>query len=137
MTKEELLNKRSEFTMKRLRQFVEDNKEMSDDVPIVIERIQDWYFKDKTLQDGTKISGWEVLKVEGYCYHSALSFNKNMDEEILRRKNGEEWEYPKIENPLKFKYNKKALEKLKEEFYRGFCISVDNKKEIIYIYSHY
>lgn len=133
MTKQDLLNKKLHFTMKSLRRFVKENEDLSDDAPIVIERVTDNYFEGREF-NGSTISGWDVLKVEGYHYHSALERNKKMQAEIERRERGEEPKYG-MENPSEFIFVEEKLEEMKEQFYIGEGITTD--KEIIYIYSHY
>lgn len=133
MTKEELLNKKLHFTMESLRRFVKENGDLSDDVPVVIERVTDNYFEGREF-NGSTISGWDVLKVEGYHYHSSLAWNEKMQEEIERRERGEEPEY-EMENPSEFIFGEEKLEEMKEQFYIGEGITTD--KEVIYIYSHY
>ena len=129
MTKEELLNKKLHFTMESLRRFVRENEELSDDAPVVIERVTDNHFEKRD-----KISGWDVLKVEGYHYHSSLEWNRKIQEEIERRERGEEPEYG-MDNPSEFIFGEEKLEEMKEQFYIGEGITTD--KEIIYIHSHY
>ena len=133
MTKEELLSKKLHFTMESLRRFVKENEELSDDTPILIERVADNYFAGREF-NGNEISGWNVLKVEGYHYHSSLEWNNRMQKEIERRERGEEPEY-EMENPSEFIFGEEKLEEMKEQFYIGEGITTD--KEIIYIYSHY
>lgn len=133
MTKEELLNKKLHFTMESLRRFVKENEDLSDDAPVVIERVTDNYFEGRELNDST-VNGWDVLKVEGYHYHSSLAWNEKMQAEIERRERGEEPEY-EMENPSEFIFAEKQLEEMKEQFYIGEGMTTD--KEIIYIYSHY
>ena len=133
MTKEELLSKKLHFTMESLRRFVKENEDLGDDTPILIERVTDNYFEKRDFNDN-EISGWDVLKVEGYHYHSSLAWNEKMQEEIERRERGEEPEY-EMENPSECIFAEKQLEEMKEQFYIGEGITTD--KEIIYIYSHY
>ena len=133
MTKEDLLNKKLHFTMESLRRFVKENEDLGDDTPILIERVTDNYFEKRDFNDN-EISGWDVLKVEGYHYHSSLAWNEKMQEEIERRERGEEPEY-EMENPSEFIFGEEKLEEMKEQFYIGEGITTD--KEIIYIYSHY
>ena len=133
MTKEELLRKKLHFTMESLRRFVKENEELSDNAPILIERVTDNYFQKRDF-NGSEISGWDVLKVEGYHYHSSLAWNEKMQEEIERRERGEEPEY-EMENPSEFIFGEEKLEEMKEQFYIGEGITTD--KEVIYIYSHY
>ena len=133
MTKEEVLSKKLHFTMKSLRRFVKENKDLRDDTPVVIERVTDNYFQKRDFNNN-EISGWDVLKVEGYHYHSSLAWNRKMQEEIERRERGEEPEYG-MDNPSEFIFAEKQLEEMKEQFYIGEGITTD--KEVIYIYSHY
>lgn len=126
MTKEELLNKQNlSLTMKQLREFVNKNTDIKDNAPVLIERVEDVYFKE---------GGWDLLKVGGFQYHSQLCINNNMQEEIGRRERGEEPEY-EMEDPSKYIATEEELETFKEEFYIPHCITTD--KEIVYIYSHY
>ena len=133
MTKEDLLNKKLHFTMKDLRRFVKENDFLTDDSPILVERVTDSYFQEREW-NGNVIGGWDVLKVEGYHYHSSLEWNEKMQEEIERRERGEEPEY-EMENPSEFIFGEEKLEEMKEQFYIGEGITTD--KEVIYIYSHY
>jgi len=133
MTKEELLNKKLHFTMESLRRFVKENDDLSDGTPVIIERVTNDYFEKRDF-NGNEITGWDVLKVEGYHYHSSLEWNKKMQSEIKRRERGEEPEYG-MENPSEFIFAEKQLEEMKEQFYIGEGITTD--KEVIYIYSHY
>ena len=119
--------------MESLRRFVKENEELSDDTPILIERVTNNYFEGREL-NGSIVGGWGVLKVEGYHYHSSLAWNEKMQAEIQRRERGEEPEYD-MENPSEFIFGEKQLEEMKEQFYIGEGITTD--KEVIYIYSHY
>ncbi len=135
MTKKELLDKTNySLRMKDLREFVEANKDLDDNAPCLVERVEDLYFSSRELSNGEKTNGWGVLLKEGYHYHRALSWNKDMYREEEKRKNGEEPEYG-IENPLDQILGEKELEAMKEQFYQPHCITTD--KEIVYIYSHY
>ena len=134
MTKEQLLSKTNHsLRMKDLREFIEKNKEMDDNAPVIVERVEDSYFKEREW-NGNVIGGWDVLKVEGYHYHSSLEWNMKMQEEVDRREAGLEPEY-ELENPLEHIFGEKELEEMKEQFYQPHCITTD--KEIVYIYSHY
>jgi len=135
MTKEELLNKTNHsLRMKELREFVETNKDLSDDAPCIMERVEDRYFESRERTNGQKTNGWDVLKKEGYHYHSSLEWNEKMSKEIELRKVGE-GDYEDDLNPEEALFGEKELEEMKEQFYQPHCITTD--KEIIYIYSHY
>ena len=135
MTKQELLNKKNHsLTMKQLREFVENNKDIPDSAPCVVERVTDIHFKRRKWHDGQITKGWDVLKIEGYDYHSATSWNESMKKEAERRQRGEDPDFS-MENPLNHIYGEKKLEEMKEQFYQAEGITTD--KEIVYIYSHY
>ena len=125
--------------MESLRRFVKENEDLGDDTPILIERVTDNYFEKRDFNDN-EISGWDVLKVEGYHYHSSLAWNEKIQAEIQRRERGEEPEY-EMENPSEFIFAEKQLEEMKEQFYLAEGITTEARnepsKEIIYIYSHY
>ena len=134
MTKQELLNKTNHsMRMKDLREFVENNKDILDSAPCIVERVTDDYFESREW-NGEITNGWSVFKVEGYHYHSAISWNKYMREEMEIIKNGGERQYS-LDNPEEHIIGEKELENIKEEFYQPHCINTD--KEIVYIYSHY
>jgi hypothetical protein len=122
--------------MKDLREFVEKNREMDDDAPVIVERVTDTYFQGREW-NRKQINGWDVLKLEGYHYHSSLEWNRRMQEEEERRKSGLDPEYDRLENPLEHIFGEKELEEMKEQFYQPHCITTDKEKEIVYIYSHY
>lgn len=135
MTKEELLNKTNHsLRMKDLIEFVENNKDLDDNTPCVVERVEDRYFEEKEWHDGRKISGWDILLKMGYHYHSSLKWNEKMRKEIELRKVGE-GDYGDDLNPEEAIFGEKELEEMKEQFYQPHCITTD--KEIVYIYSHY
>ena len=125
--------------MESLRRFVKENEDLGDGTPILIERVTNDYFEKRDF-NGNEISGWDVLKVEGYHYHSSLEWNEKMQAEIERRERGEEPEY-EMENPSEFIFAEKQLEEMKEQFYLAEGITTEARnepsKEIIYIYSHY
>lgn len=134
MTKEDLLSKANHsLRMKDLREFVENNKDLDGKSPVIIERVEDAYFKE-CEREGIKIKGWDVLKVGGYHYHNAISWNESMYKEVVRRELGEEPDF-NMENPLDHIFGEKYLEEMQEQFYQPHCITTDN--EIVYIYSHY
>lgn len=94
--------------MKQLREFVEKNKDIPDSAPCIVERVTDIYFESREWHDGQITKGWDVLKVEGYHYHSSLEWNKKMQEEIDRRAKGEETEYDRLDNPEYAIYGEKS-----------------------------
>lgn len=125
--KKELLDSKYQgLKMKDLRRFVENNLDITDETPVLCQRIEDYYFDE---------GSWSVYLVEGEWWYSMERLNKNMDKEIVRRKNGEEEQYPKIKNPLKHKV--KMNDSLKEQFFQSWCITKENDNSTVLIYNHY
>lgn len=126
ITKQELLNSKSDkLTMKDLRKFVENNTDIIDSTPILIERIEDKYFEDK---------GWKVLLVEGWNYSMIKEFNEKMKLEIELRKLGR-GEYDEKLNPEEC--ISELTDDLKEQFFPAWCISKDNDNSVVYIFNQY
>ncbi len=145
ITKEELLNSTAHgLTMKDLRRFINNNPQISDDAPVMVERVEDKYFNgvdisgmqgdSGVLPKGSKSEGWKVLLVEGYGYWNASQFNDKMYKEIENRKLGK-GEYSEKLNP------KEAIveltDDLKEQFFPSFCITKSTDDRLVYIYNHY
>jgi hypothetical protein len=126
---EEDLKKRKDsahnLTLGDIRKFLEKYPDLPDDCLVFSERIEDVYF-DK--------HGWKVLPVKGYWYYSHKDFNEKMQEEIERRKRGEEPEYS-MEDPSKHIVDLED-DNLLEQFVLGNCITKD-KNDNILIYIHY
>lgn len=126
ITKQELLNSKSDkLTMKDLRKFVENNTDIIDSTPILIERIEDKYFEDK---------GWKVLLVEGWNYSMIKEFNEKMKLDIELRKLGR-GEYDEKLNPEEC--ISELTDDLKEQFFPAWCISKDNDNSVVYIFNQY
>ena len=145
-TKEELINDKSHgLTMGKLAEFVYKNPQIPRDAKVLIERVEDVYFEGVNisgmnsvkgiLPKGAKADGWKVLPVEGENYCNAKDFNDAMLQEMEDRKNGEESQYPKIENPEE--HIVELTDKLKEQFFPAWCISKENDDSIVYIFNHY
>lgn len=135
ISKEELLNRKFDsLTMKDLRRFILENPQMEDSTPVMVQRIEDIYFEGRDWNGG-RVNGWKVYLVEGEFWYSMERLNENMEEEIKNRKDGGEWQYPKIENPEEHKVE--MSDGLKEQFHSSFCITKENDDSVILIYNHY
>jgi hypothetical protein len=128
LTKEKLKERNNHgLTMKELRNFVENNPQIKDATPVLCERIEDLYFD--------KENGWEVYLVKGEWWNTIKEMNKNMDEEIIRRKKKLKKQYPKIENPLTHKVE--MTDELKEQFFPSWCITKEKDNSAVLICNHY
>jgi len=89
LSRKELFDMNHYLTVGDLKKFLRDNPDITDDAPVVVERIQDIYFKD---------NGWGVYLKEGESYYGKIELNSDMKDEIERRRKGEEPEYS-MEDP--------------------------------------
>ena len=126
---------------------------LPDDGKVMIQRIEDRYYngndisgfrgcddtEDGIYPPGSRTSGWGVYLKEGESYHSSISFNKKMREEVARRERGEEPEYDKMEDPLKFMCpeDEKTLNELKEQYTPAWCVVGYKDEEHLFIDLHY
>lgn len=118
-----------------LRKFLEKNPDLTDDTPVVIQRVEDMYY-DGFEFNGSHTTGWGVWAHAGDSYYSAKSMNERMLEEIKTRARGEEWQYPKIEDPTEFITDLEDKELL-DKYSPAWCIFTDKEKDITYINLHY
>lgn len=117
LTKEQLLSyaQHGYCTVGDLKKFIEKNN-IPDDALVLIQRVEDRYYDgvdisgmsgcetspDGKFPSGSKSTGWGVYLKKGDQFYWQEAMNQNMKEEMERIKNGEEREYPGIEDPSKF-----------------------------------
>lgn len=139
------------LTKGKLKEWLLKNDDIPDESPILIQRVEDRYyegvdisgmmgFRDengelKPYPEGSKSTGWGAYLKKGEHYHQVLWFNEEMRKEIERRKNNEESQYPKIENP-----NDHIFE-LEPEYYTQYhpawCCVRYNDDNKVFIDLHY
>lgn len=116
VSKEEVLdNKSFSLNMGELRKFVEENSEIKDSAPVLIQRVEDAYFTGIVFK-GEKSKGWSVYLREGDTVSMVKNFNKNKKDLI---------EDIPIDNELM------------DQFFTPHCISKEEDNSIVLIYSHY
>lgn len=97
------------MTVGDLLKFIEE-RNIPMDAKVMIQRVEDRYFEGVDIsgmqdsegnihEEGTISTGWGVYLKKGYSYYEAEQINMNMNEEIDRRANGDEPNYPSIKNP--------------------------------------
>lgn len=148
ITKEDLKKRQAGLTVGGLKKFLLENNP-PDDAPVLIQRVEDKYFegvdisgiggckstKNGIYPPGSKATGWGVYLKRGEHYFAAENFNKEMNEEIKRRANGEEPEYD-IEDPSKFIV--KLDEGLMEQYSPAWCcVGYKDDPDILFIDLHY
>jgi hypothetical protein len=124
LTREDL-KKRYGLTVGRLKQFLNEHPELSDDAPVLVERVEDFYFEK---------NGWSVYLKEGEHYHYAEKTNQNMLDEIARRERGEKPEYG-MENPAD--YIHELSDEDKNKYIPTWCCVKYPDEDILFIDLHY
>jgi hypothetical protein len=125
LSRKELFDMNHYLTVGDLKKFLRDNPDITDDAPVVVERIQDIYFKD---------NGWGVYLKEGDSYYWKSKLNEDMKEEIERRKRGEEPEYS-MEDPSL--YIEEPSEKDMNQYIPTWCCVKYPNENILFIDLHY
>jgi len=126
LTKEELLRSRTGggLTVGDLRNFLEKNRGMSNDAPVVVERVEDHYYEN---------NGWSVYKKGGDLYYNALRWNKDIDSGKYLDKDN----YPNMKEENLKKYTEEDLDDLKSQYTMPFCCFSDEEGDILFINLHY
>lgn len=131
LSKKELLEYREShyLTVGRLLEFIKENS-IPNDAIIVTQRIEDVYYEKH---------GWGVYMKEGDGYHSAITMNRNMNEEIDRRIKGEEPNYS-MENPADYLMSESEMENLKDQYHPVWCPVLyrdHDRDDILFLDLHY
>jgi hypothetical protein len=108
-----------------LRKFLKDNPDLTDDAPVLVERIEDFYFEK---------NGWGVVLKEGEHYHYIKQSNQNMLDEIARRERGEDPEYG-MENPSD--YIQEPTEEDMNQYIHTWCCVKYKDENALFIDLHY
>lgn len=119
------LKTRYGLTVGSLKKFLADNPDLSDDAPVLVERIEDLYFEK---------NGWSVYLKEGEHYHNCKSMNENMRDEIERRARGETPQYG-MEDPSK--YIKEPTEEDMNQYIPTWCCVKYKDEDALFIDLHY
>jgi hypothetical protein len=90
--KKEELDRVCNLKVGDLRKFLEENTDLTDDAPVLVQRVEDIYFER---------NNWPVYMKEGFLYRSFEQMNDRMMEEIERRSRGEDPHY-EMEHPEKY-----------------------------------
>jgi hypothetical protein len=116
------------LTVGRLKEMIEEYK-IPDEANVLTQRVEDVYYKKH---------GWGVILKEGDHYHSVISMNEKMIDEIARRERGEEPYYPQIKDPNDYiRENKKHLNEMKEQYTPVFCVAGYKDSGFLFLNLHY
>lgn len=124
---------------------------LPDDGKVMIQRVEDRYYhgndisglkgcqdtEDGIYPPGSVSSGWGVYLKEGDHYHSVISMNKKMREEISRRELGENPEYM-MDDPNKYitPEDNETLNELKEQYHPAWCVVSYKDEKHLFIDLH-
>jgi hypothetical protein len=124
LTKEDLNKYKQQYlTIGKLRKFIEDNSDLSDDSLIMIERIEDVYYEKYN---------WGVYKKDSYYSNMIKQINENIDNGVYNNKK----EYPIP--PEKIKILPEELEEFKDEFHPAWGIArYFDESDLVFIKLHY
>jgi hypothetical protein len=113
------------LTIGKLRKFLEDHPELPDDALVLTQRVEDKYYEQH---------GWGVVLKEGEQYNMSMTHNNRMEEEIQRRKNGEEPMYY-VDDPSKHIHE--LTDDLKDQYHPAFCCVKYTDDDNLYLDLHY
>jgi len=124
-TKEELYS-RDRLRMSDLRKFIDNHKDIPDNVPVLLHRVEDYYFE--------KVN-WAVWLHKGFHWFSTKRMNEKMEQEKVHRAAGKKTDYPKIEDPDD--HITPMTDELKEQYMDAHCIFTNKEEDLIFITPHY
>ena len=137
------------LTVGDLKKFIETYN-LPDDAPVMVQRIEDRYYEgndisgmsgckdtdDGLFPPGSKSEGWGVYLKEGDSYYSIKNMNIRMEEEIVRRKNGEPGKFHEIEDPEK--YLIELNDELKDQYHPVWSpVFYKDDSDILFLDLHY
>ena len=125
LTQKELHARPYGLTVGRLKEFLAKHPELTDDAPVVVERVEDFYFEE---------NGWSVYPKEGEQYHFQLDLNRRMQEEIDRRQRGEKPEY---ETDCPEDFIKEPSDEDLTQYIPTWCCVKYKDENILFIDLHY
>lgn len=115
------------LTVGALKKFLADHPDLLDDSPVLVQRIEDKYFE---------YHDWGVYLKKGEHYWNQVNLNKEMNEEIFRRKNGYEPEY-EMENPEDYMLDPEEPEFM-DQYIPIWCpVQFNDEKGILFLDIHY
>jgi len=125
LSKESLFDRHG-LTIGQLKKFLQEHPDLKDDAPVLVERVEDFYF-DK--------NNWGVYLKEGEHYHNILKLNEKMRQEIKRREQGLNPDYHKIKEPSSF--IQEPTEEDMTQYIPTWCCVKYADENILFINLHY
>lgn len=125
LSKEELVKKYDDYlTVGKLKEVFKKQK-LSDDALVLIERVEDFYFEN---------NHWSVYRYGGYWYWSSIRMNEKIDSGVFNDKT----QYPKMDDPEKYRTTEEQLHEMKSQYRPAFCSFKDEEHpEFLFINLHY
>jgi hypothetical protein len=109
--------------LKDLRKLIENTYTMDENTPVVVERIEDFYFEK---------NGWDTYKGLSVFYYQGRQLRED-----LKKENWQE-DYPKLTQEQRDSIvNETEADFYTDQFYAAWWATADKKDNIIKIHSHY
>ena len=117
------------------------------DAKIMVQRVEDKYYNgfdisgmmgpDGVFPEGSKSEPWGVYLKKGYAYYEAVEMNEKMLEEIKRREEGLEPEYPGIVDPTELIQDLNDTD-LQEQYHPAWSpVFYDDETDLLFLDLHY
>jgi hypothetical protein len=117
------------------------------DAKIMVQRVEDKYYNgfdisgmdspEGILPEGTMSEPWGVYLKKGYAYYEAQEINEKMTEEIKKREEGLEPEYPGIVDPTELIQDLNDTS-LQEQYHPAWSpVFYDDETDLLFLDLHY
>ncbi len=126
-TKEELLSfrKNGYLTVGDLRNFLDKNRDLSNDAIVISQRVEDYYYTE---------NNWGVYKVGGEHYYQSLKWHEDID----CGKYLDKEQYPNFKEENNVKFTDEDLEEFKDQYSPVWCcVRRKNEDDILFLNLHY
>lgn len=126
--KEDLESYRTSYlTVGELRRILSD-PEIKDDALVMIERVDDVYYEK---------CNWGVYFKDSYLWNAILKKNKELQDEIERRKRGESPKFSSIEDPVKYIVDESEINNYQDQYHPAFSAFMFKDEKELFIKLHY
>lgn len=126
--KEDLESYRTSYlTVGKLRRILSD-PEIKDDALVMIERVEDVYYEKHN---------WGLYLKDSYLWNIITEKNKELQDEIDRRKKGEMPRFTSIKDPAKYITDDAERANYQDQYHPAFSACMFNDEKELFIKLHY
>lgn len=113
------------LTVGRLKEFLEEHRELSDDAIVVVERVEDVYYEKH---------GWTSYMEKGDAWY----YNQRWNDDIDSGKYLDKDQYPNIKESDLVKFTDEQMEESKTQYHPIWCcVKRKDDDEILFLDLHY